>query len=146
MMVACSNPVHGANELDPAEQNLQIADEEYLAELRGEFLETSGRDYIDFERGVAILSPSAKFRLERQALWLRAYPMVSVRLVASGDGAERVNDRRLALKRASAVQRYLVKVGIPEHRFAGVEISPSQSGSRQRVITRLDPIQPVPNQ
>lgn len=140
-LVGCSSPSQGANETVPNGHSRVLADEQYLATLRAEFVEVSGKDFIEFTKGSAALSPAAEFRLERQALWLRAYPMISVRLVASGDGLERVSDRRLAMARAHAVQKHLVLVGIRAHQISAIDVEPAQSGNRQRVLTKLDPIQ-----
>lgn len=140
-LVGCSSPSQGANETVSNGPNRELADDRYLVTLREEFVEVSGKDFVEFAKGSAALSPAAEFRLERQALWLRAYPMISVRLVASGDGLERVSDRRLAMARATAVQRHLVLVGVGEHQISGIDVEPARSGNRQRVLTEIDPIQ-----
>jgi outer membrane protein OmpA-like peptidoglycan-associated protein len=140
-LLGCSSPSQGANETVSSGPNRVLADDQYLAALRGEFVEVSGKDFVEFAKGSAVLSPAAEFRLERQALWLRAYPLISVRLVASGDGLERVSDRRLAMSRATAVQKHLVLVGVGEHQISGIDVEPAQSGNRQRVLTEIDLIQ-----
>lgn len=140
-LVGCSAPTHGANETVASELNATLADEKYMSELHKEFVEISGKDFVEFTRGSAVLSAAAEFRLERQALWLRAYPMVSVRLVASGDGLERIGDRRLAMARARAVERHLILVGVEAHQISGIDIEPAQNGNRQRVLTAIDLIQ-----
>jgi outer membrane protein OmpA-like peptidoglycan-associated protein len=145
-LVGCSSPSQGANETASRHENLMLADEEYLDTLRDEFVEISGKDYVEFTRGSATLQPSARFRLERQAVWLRAYPMVSVRLVTGGDGMERIPDRRLAIARAEAVQQYLIEVGVQTHQISGVDIAPPDRDRRQRVTTKLDLIQPAPDE
>ena len=126
-LVGCSSPSQGANETATNSPSRVLADDQHLASLREEFVEVSGKDFVEFAKGSAALSPAAEFRLERQALWLRAYPMISVRLVASGDGLERVSDRRLAMARATAVQRHLALVGVGEHQISGIELEPVQS-------------------
>ena len=142
-LMGCSSPSRGANETVSTGPNIVLADDQYLTTLRDEFVEISGKDFVEFAKGSAVLSPSAEFRLERQALWLRAYPMISVRLVASGDGIERVSDRRLAMARATAVQRHLVLVGVGEHQISGVNVEPAKSGNKQQVLTEIDLIQSV---
>ena len=140
-LVGCSSPSQGANETVSNGPYRVIADDQYLATLRDEFVEVSGKDFVEFAKGSAVLSPAAEFRLERQALWLRAYPMMSVRLLASGDGLERISDRRLAMARAIAVQRHLVLVGVGEHQISGIDVEPAQTGNRRRVMTQIDLIQ-----
>lgn len=137
-LVGCSSPSQGADEAVPDGTNSVLADDRYVAALREEFVEISGKDFVEFAKGSAALSPTAEFRLERQALWLRAYPTVSVRLVAGGDGIERVSDRRLAMARATAVQKHLVLAGVGEDQIAGIAVEP---GSKRRVLTEIDPIQ-----
>ena len=140
-LVGCSSPSRGANETVSNGPNKVFSDDQYLTTLREEFIEVSGKDFVEFAKGSAVLSSAAEFRLERQALWLRANPMISVRLVASGDGLERVSDRRLALARAEAVQKHLVLVGVGEQQISGIDVEPIQSGNRQRVLTEIDLIQ-----
>lgn len=140
-VVGCSLPSQGANETISSGSDSVLADDRYLATLRGEFVEISGKDFVEFAKGSSVLSPMAEFRLERQALWLRAYPLISVRLVASGDGLERVSDRRLAMARAQAVQKYLVLVGVGEHQISGIDVEPASSGNKRSVVTKIDLIQ-----
>ena len=145
-LLGCSSPSQGANETVSNGPDRVLADEQYLTTLRDEFVEVSGKDFVEFAKGSAVLGPAAEFRLERQALWLRAYPMISVRLVASGDGLERISDRRLAMARATAVQRHLVRVGVGEHQISGIDLEPAQSGNRRRVLTEIDLIQSAKNE
>lgn len=124
----------------------QLADPQLLAELSGEFVETAGKDYVEFRTGSSVLDPAAQFRLERQALWLRAYPMIAVRLTATGDGQEQIADRRLAMARGSAVQSYLMKWGVRDYQITGIDVAPAPPRQRQRVSTRIDVIQPAASQ
>lgn len=140
-LIGCSSQSQGANENTPSGRNAVFADEQYLTTLRDEFQEVSGKDFVEFEKGSAVLSSSAEFRLERQAIWLRAYPMISVRLIAAGDGLERGSDRRLAMARGRAVQKHLTAVGVQPHQISGIEFAHSAQESRQRVTTKFDPIQ-----
>lgn len=143
-LIGCSSQSQGAD--DVKGRNAVFADEQYLTVLRDDFLEVSGKDFVEFEKGSATLSPSAEFRLERQAIWLRSYPMISVRLVASGDGLERIADRRLALARAQAVQKHLTVAGVESHQISGIEVAAPATRSRPRVTTKLDPIQSAENE
>lgn len=96
---------------------------------------------MEFKKGSAVLGPSAEFRLERQAIWLRAYPMISVRLVASGDGLERVADRRLAMARGVAVRKHLTDFGVQPHQISGIDVAAPTNQGKQVVSTKLDPMQ-----
>jgi len=138
--MACSSTSGEANDATDQDQRLQLKDREYLEALRKEFLEVSGKDFVEFEEGSSELGPSAQFRLERQAIWMRAYSTIAVRLEASGDGMERVEDRRLAMARALAVREHLISAGVPGHRIAAIDVAEPGSGRRQ-VATRIDAFQ-----
>lgn len=137
---ACSSTSGEANDATDMDQRLQLKDREYLEALRKEFLEISGKDYVEFEKGSSELSPSAQFRLERQAIWLRAYSTIAVRLVAGGDGLERVEDRRLAMARAQSVRDHLIEADVPVHQIAAIDLAQPGSG-RGQVTTRIDAFQ-----
>lgn len=144
-LLGCSSPSQGANDSSASAQNALLADEQYLAALRDEFVETAGKDFVEFRKGSASLDQAAQFRLERQALWLRAYPMISVRLAATGDGLERIADRRLAMARGNAVQKYLIEVGVQSHQISRIDVAPAPSRHQQRVTTEIDIIQSAHN-
>jgi outer membrane protein OmpA-like peptidoglycan-associated protein len=138
--MACSSTSGEANDATDQDQRLQLKDREYLEALRKEFLEVSGKDYVEFEKGSSELGPSSQFRLERQAIWLRSYSTIAVRLEASGDGIERVEDRRLAMARALAVREHLIEAGVPGHQVVAIDVA--EPGSRrQQVLTRIDAFQ-----
>ncbi len=137
---ACSSTSSEANDASDIDQRLQLDDPEYLEALRKEFLEISGKDYVEFEEGSSKLGPTAQFRLERQAIWLRAYSTVTVRLEASGDGLERVEDRRLAVARAKAVRNHLIEADIPAHQIAAIDIA-ERGSPRRQVTTKIETFQ-----
>lgn len=138
--MACSSTSGEANDATDNDQRLQLKDREYLEALRKEFIEVSGKDYVEFEKGSSKLGPSAQFRIERQAIWLRTYSTIAVRLEASGDGLERVEDRRLAMARALSVREHLISAGVPGHQIAAIDVA--QPGSRRRqVATKIDAFQ-----
>lgn len=138
--MACSSTSGETNDATELDQRLQLKDREYLEALRKEFLEISGKDYVEFEKGSSKLSPTSQFRLERQAIWLRAYSTVRVRLEASGDGLEQVEDRRLAMARALSVREHLIEAGVPGHQVAAIDVAKPGS-RRQQVLTRIDAFQ-----
>lgn len=138
--MACSSTSGEANDATDSDQQLRLTDREYVEALRKEFLEVSGKDYVEFEEGSSELGPSAQFRIERQAIWLRSYSTIAVRLEASGDGLERVEDRRLALARALAVREHLIESGVPGHQVAAIDVAEPGSKRRQ-VTTRIDAFQ-----
>jgi outer membrane protein OmpA-like peptidoglycan-associated protein len=145
-LLGCSSPSEGANDSVASVQDAVLADEQHLSALRDEFIETAGKDFVEFKEGSAALDPAAQFRLERQALWLRAYPMISVRLAATGDGIERIADRRLAMARGNAVRKYLIEVGVQNHQVETIDVASAPPRQKRRVTTQIDFIQSSRNE
>lgn len=145
-VAGCSSSSQAASGSEADRNGALLADKHYLAALHREFVETSGKDYVEFRRGSAVLDPPARFRLERQALWLDAYPMIAVRLVASGDGFGRIADRRIAMARGRAVRDYLIEVGVRDHQLARIDVAAPSAGPKQRVTTQIDPSRSASNE
>ena len=114
----------------------EILDQTALAEFRSSFLEVSGGDRIKFASGSATLTPKARFRLERQALWLKEHEYVAIRFRLETASAKGLEERRLAVRRAHVVQAYLKDFGVADPQFVGIDI---QFGSAGTVTTLIDP-------
>jgi len=134
--VSCGQGGNAANALASLNNPVEILDQTALAELRSNFLEVSGSDRIQFARGSAALTPKARLRLERQALWLKEHDYVAIRFRSESASVKGVEERRLAASRANVVQAYLKDFGVDDRQFVGIDI---EFGSAGTVTTLIDP-------
>lgn len=135
-LVNCGQDGSAANAPAPANAQVEMLDQVALEELRASFLEVSGSDRVAFASGSAELTPKAQFQLERQALWLSKYDFVAIRFRSESMSAKGVEERRLALRRAEAVQAYLMDYGVKAGQFVGVDVEYGLAGT---VTTLIDP-------
>jgi outer membrane protein OmpA-like peptidoglycan-associated protein len=135
-LVSCGQGGNAANAPASLNKPIEILDNAALAELRSSFLEVSGSDRIEFASGSAALTPKARFRLERQALWLNEHDYVAIRFRSESASAKGVGERRLAVRRANVVQAYLKDFGVEDRQFVGIDI---EFGSAGTVTTLIDP-------
>ncbi len=134
-LVSCSPSENTANVPAPVNTKLEILNQSALEELQSSFLEVSGTDRVEFAAESADLTAKARFRLERQALWLMANENVAIRLRADSASPRGVPERRLALRRAEAVRDYLKEVGVGSNQIVGVDVEYGSSGT---VVTLID--------
>ena len=93
----------------------------------------SRKIYFDFDKSE--LRPEAKTVLKDKAAWLRSHPAYTVRIEGNCD--ERgTNEYNLALgeRRAHAAKKYLVALGVSEHRIATIsygEENPADPGHNE---------------
>lgn len=125
---------NAANTPAPVITQVEIFEQAALNELRSSFLDVSGGDRVAFAKGSFELTPKTRFRLERQALWLRENEFVAVGFRSESTSAKGVEERRLALRRAEAVQGYLNEFGIAPDRFVGVDVEFGLSGTVTTLI------------
>ncbi len=135
-LVSCGQGGNAANAPASLSKPVEILDQTALAEFRSSFLEVSGGDRIEFASGSAKLTPKARFRLERQALWLNEHDYVAIRFRSETASAKGVEERRLAVRRAHVVQAYLKDFGVADRQFVGIDI---ELGSAGTVTTLIDP-------
>jgi len=144
--MACGEAGKASDTPAAAEAPVQMLDPALARELRASFLEVAGSDRVAFEDGSTKLTPKARLRLERQALWLAENGFVRVRFQTESASAKGVEDRRLALRRAEAVQNYLQEFGVAADQFVGIDVKLGPSGG---VVTLIDPFHfrdPTPRQ
>lgn len=135
-LISCGQGGNAANAPAPINKAVEILDQATLVELRSNFLEVSGSDQIEFASGSAALTSKARFRLERQALWLKEHDYVAIRFRSESASAKGVEERRLAVRRANVVQAYLKDFGVEDRQFIGIDIEFGSAGS---VTTIIDP-------
>lgn len=135
-LVNCGQGGSAANAPAPVNAQVEMLDQAAVEELRASFLEVSGSDRVAFASGSAELTPKARFQLERQALWLSQFDFVAIRFRSESMSAKGVEERRLALRRAEAVQAYLMDFGVNAGQFVGVDVEYGRSGT---VTTLIDP-------
>lgn len=135
-LVSCGQGGNATNAPASFNKSLETLDPTALGELRSNFLEVSGSDRIEFASGSAVLTSKARFRLERQALWLKEHDYVAIRFRSESASAKGVEERRLAVRRAHVVQAYLKDFGVEDRQFVGIDI---EFGSAGTVTTIIDP-------
>ena len=135
-LVSCGQGGNAANAPASLNRHVEILDQAALADLRSSFLEVSGSDRIEFASGSAALTSKARLRLERQALWLKEHEYVAIRFRSESASFKGVEERRLAVRRAHAVQAYLKDFGVEDRQFVGIDI---EFGSAGTVTTMIDP-------
>lgn len=134
-LVSCGQGGSAASAPLAANTPVEILDQATLVEVQSSFLEVSGGDSVSFADGSATLTPKARFQLERQALWLTENDHFGIRFRSQSASAKGVEDRRLALRRAEAVQAYLNDFGVKAHQFRGIDVEYGRSGT---VTTQID--------
>ena len=135
-LVSCGQGGNAANAPSSLNRQVEILDQAALADLRSSFLEVSGSDRIEFASGSAALTSKARLRLERQALWLKEHEYVAIRFRSESASFKGVEERRLAVRRAHAVQAYLKDFGVEDRQFVGIDIEFGPAGT---VTTMIDP-------
>jgi len=117
--------------------------------LKAAFTAQSGSDTVYFAGDSYGLDLSAQRTLAAQARWLRANPMISVRVEGHSDDRF-TRDHALALgeRRADAVRDFLVLQGVPSAQISiiswGKERPQTNGGAQSRAVTMLMPLSPAP--
>ena len=112
--------------------------------LKLQFSAQSGSDTVYFPGDGHGLDLSAQRTLAAQARWLRANPMISVRIEGHGDD-RLTRDHALAVgeRRADAVRAFLVLQGVPAAQIStiswGTERPTGNGGASSRAVTMLMP-------
>lgn len=84
-------------------------------------LEVNVGDRVLFAFDSSEISPEAQSTLQRQATWLKQYPSVQVQIEGHCDErGTREYNLALGARRANAVQRYLVSLGVPGNRMTTI--------------------------
>ena len=98
-----------------------IVSEQVTEELPDDLVELNAQGYLEdvfFETDRFDLTPAAREALAKNAAWLQKHPTISI-LVEGHCDERNTREYNLALgeRRASAVQEYLVLLGIPSQRI-----------------------------
>lgn len=92
-----------------------------LAEIMTRRFHDEVPSMVNFDFGSAALSDKAKSTLQVQADWMKQFPELRYKIYGHTDAVgSDASNRRLGLRRARAVRRYLVSIGVPHQSIIAV--------------------------